>query len=80
MNERIAIITLLTDFGLKDWFVGTMKGVILGICPNARILDLTHDVPPGDVKAGALALAGGCGFFPRGTIHVAVVDPGGAAS
>jgi len=49
MNERIATITLLTDFGLKDWFVGTMKGVILGICPNARILDLTHDVPPGDV-------------------------------
>ena len=80
MKERIALITLLTDFGLTDWFVGTMKGVILGICPNARIIDFTHDVPPGDVRAAAFTLAGGYGFFPPGTIHLAVVDPGVGSS
>jgi S-adenosylmethionine hydrolase len=80
MNERIAIITLLTDFGHQDWFVGTVKGVILGICPPARIIDLTHEVPPGDIRAAAFALASGCGYFPRGTAHVAVVDPGVGSS
>src|SRR5438094_5367892 len=70
------IITLTTDFGHKDWFVGTMKGVILGLNPRARIVDLTHDVPGGDIRAGAFALAAGCRFFPKGSIHVAVVDPG----
>ncbi|MBI5386804.1 MAG: SAM-dependent chlorinase/fluorinase [Verrucomicrobia bacterium] len=70
------IITLTTDFGLSDWFVGAMRGVILGLAPRAQIVDLTHGVPPGDVRAGAFALAAGCRCFPRGTIHVAVVDPG----
>ena len=69
-------ITLTTDFGTSDWFVGTMKGVIGGIAPAARVVDLTHAVPPGDIRAGAFALAAAYHFFPRGTIHVAVVDPG----
>lgn len=53
-----------------------MKGVILGINPRARIVDLTHEIPAGDIESGAFALAAACGFFPKGTIHVAVVDPG----
>lgn len=70
------IITLTTDFGTQDWFVGTMKGVILNIAPDARIVDLTHGIAAGDIRAGAFALAAGCRFFPHGTVHVAVVDPG----
>lgn len=70
------IITLTTDFGTQDWFVGTMKGVILGIAPRAAIVDITHEIPAGDIRAGAFALAAGCRFFPKGTVHVAVVDPG----
>ena len=70
------IITLTTDFGTADWFVGTMKGVILGLQPRAHLVDITHDIPAGDIRAGAFALAASHGFFPRGTVHVAVVDPG----
>ena len=70
------IITLLTDFGLRDAYVGVMKGVILGIAPGASLVDLTHGVPPQDVRAGAFLLMTAFHFFPRGTIHVAVVDPG----
>jgi S-adenosylmethionine hydrolase len=69
-------ITLTTDFGTADWFVGTMKGVVLGTNPRARIVDLTHGVPAGDIRAGAFALAAGCKYLPKGTVHVAVVDPG----
>ncbi|MDE3065997.1 MAG: SAM-dependent chlorinase/fluorinase [Verrucomicrobiota bacterium] len=69
-------VTLTTDFGTRDWFVGTMKGVILAIEPRAVVVDLTHEVPPGDPRAGAFALMAGCRFFPKGTVHVAVVDPG----
>ena len=69
-------ITLTTDFGTRDWFVGAMKGVILGLNPVAKIIDLTHDIPPGDIRAGAFALAASCRFFPKHTIHLAVVDPG----
>ncbi len=72
----MSIITLTTDFGTKDWFVGTLKGVILKLNPKARIVDLTHEISPGDIRAGAFALRAACRFFPRGTIHVAVVDPG----
>src|SRR5512136_1217069 len=72
----MSIITLTTDFGMRDWFVGTMKGVIASINPRATVVDLTHEIPPGDIRAGAFALAAGCRFFPRGTVHVAVVDPG----
>ena len=70
------IITLTTDFGLRDPFVGIMKGVILGICPDARLIDLTHDVAPQDVEGGALALEQAIEFFPLGTVHLAVIDPG----
>lgn len=70
------LITLTTDFGYKDPFVGVMKGVILGINPAARIVDLTHGVAAQDIRGGALALAYSAGYFPAGTIHVMVVDPG----
>ncbi len=70
------IITLTTDFGQQDGFVGTMKGVILGICPDAQLVDITHDIPPQNILAGAFALWRAYAFFPTGTIHVAVVDPG----
>jgi S-adenosylmethionine hydrolase len=70
------IITLTTDFGLRDPFVGIMKGVILSICPTARLVDLTHDVDPQDVLGASLALEAALPFFPDGTVHLAVVDPG----
>lgn len=70
------IITLTTDFGTRDPWVGIMKGVILGICPEARLVDLSHDVAPQDVLEGALCLEAAAPFFPPGTIHLAVVDPG----
>jgi len=74
------VITLLTDFGLDDWFVGTMKGVILERLPTARIVDLTHGVPPGGIRAGAFALMAACRFFPKQSVHLAVVDPGVGSS
>jgi len=70
------IITLTTDFGRHDPFVGIMKGVILSICPSVRLVDLTHDVAPQDILGGALALEAGWPYFPDGTAHLAVVDPG----
>ena len=70
------VIALLTDFGTQDHYAGTMKGVILGICPDATLVDITHDIPPHDVIAGALELAASYKYFPAGTIFVAVVDPG----
>ena len=72
----MSVITLTTDFGTHDWFVGTLKGVIAGIAPRANIIDLSHDLPPGDIRGGAFALAASCRFFPKGTVHVAIVDPG----
>src|SRR5437762_3751741 len=70
------IITLLTDFGSQDYFVGAMKGVILSINPEALIVDITHEIPPQDIQAAAFNLLAGYKSFPDGTIHVAVVDPG----
>jgi S-adenosylmethionine hydrolase len=70
------IVTLLTDFGERDGYVGIVKGVLLGICPAARIIDLSHDIAPQDVTEGALVLASAVAYFPPRTIHVAVVDPG----
>ncbi|MBI2229894.1 MAG: SAM-dependent chlorinase/fluorinase [Deltaproteobacteria bacterium] len=70
------LITLTTDFGYRDPFVGIMKGVIAGINPNARVIDLSHDIPPQDIMAGALMLRHSAPYFPRGTIHVVVIDPG----
>jgi hypothetical protein len=72
----IMLITLTTDFGLQDSFVGIMKGVIAGINPQVRVIDVTHGIPVQNVMAGALALQHSIAYFPRGTIHVAVVDPG----
>jgi S-adenosylmethionine hydrolase len=70
------LITLLTDFGTADYFVGAMKGVILTINPEARIVDITHEIPPQDIGAGAFTLSAVYQTFPAATIHVAVVDPG----
>lgn len=70
------IVSLTTDFGTRDWFVGTMKGVVLGINPRVIVVDLTHEVSPGDIRGGAFALMTGCRYFPKGTVHVVVVDPG----
>lgn len=69
-------ITLLTDFGTADYFVGAMKGVILSINPKAVIADITHEIPAQDIAAGAFTLLAAYNTFPAGTIHVAVVDPG----
>ena len=70
------MITLLTDFGAQDYFVGAMKGVILSANPSALVVDLTHDISPQDVHAAAFNLLACYKDFPSGTIHVAVVDPG----
>src|SRR6185503_10326717 len=70
------VIALLSDFGGEDWFVGALKGVIASIAPRARVIDLTHGIPRGDVRAGAFSLWAAFRTFPRGTVFVAVVDPG----
>ena len=70
------IVTLTTDFGLNDHFVGTMKGVILNIVPEAEIVDISHAVQPFDVLDGALTIAQSYSYFPTATVHVVVVDPG----
>jgi S-adenosylmethionine hydrolase len=69
-------LTLTTDFGLSDHFVGTMKGVILGICPQARIVDISHGVTPFEIGEGAYLIAQAYRYFPKKTVHVVVVDPG----
>lgn len=70
------IVTLTTDFGLNDHFVGTIKGVILSIAPEAEIVDICHSVQPYDILDGALALVQSYSYFPTRTVHVVVVDPG----
>jgi S-adenosylmethionine hydrolase len=70
------VITLTTDFGYSGHFVGAMKGVILKILPDAKVIDITHDVPPFDLREAALTIAGAAPFYATGTIHVVVVDPG----
>jgi len=74
------IITLVTDFGTQDYFVGAMKGVILSQNPSAVIVDITHEVPPQDIQAAAFNLLATYKDFPAGTIHLAVVDPGVGSS
>ncbi len=71
-----AVITLTTDFGTDDPFVGIMKGVILSIHPRAKIIDLTHGIEPQNVLQAALVLKAAISYFPKKTVHVAVVDPG----
>ena len=70
------LITLTTDFGLSDHFVGTLKGVILNIAPEAEIVDISHSVQAFDVLDGALTIAQSYSYFPSGTVHLVVVDPG----
>jgi S-adenosylmethionine hydrolase len=70
------VVALLTDFGLQDHYAGALRGSILAACPEATLVDVTHDVPAHDVAAGALALDGAYPHFPAGTVFVAVVDPG----
>jgi S-adenosylmethionine hydrolase len=70
------LIALLTDFGTSDHYVGAMKGVMLTICPDATLVDISHDVPPHDVLSGALELAACYRYFPPGTVFLVVVDPG----
>lgn len=71
-----AIIALLTDFGLRDGNVGVMKGVILSIAPQARLIDLSHEIEPQDVRQGAIVLGRSAPYFPDGSIFLSVVDPG----
>lgn len=70
------LITLLTDFGTQDVYVGVMKGVIAQICPQAQVIDLTHAIPPQDLLAARFNLLNAYPYFPAGTLHLAVVDPG----
>jgi len=70
------LVTFTSDFGLTDWFVGVVHGVIQSVCPDARIVDLTHAIPPGDVTCAAFVLEAAAADFPAGTVHLAVVDPG----
>jgi S-adenosylmethionine hydrolase len=70
------VVALLTDFGVRDHYAGTMKGVVLGICPDATLVDISHDVPPHDVLSAALELAASYRYFPAGTVFLVVVDPG----
>lgn len=74
------VITFLSDFGQVDTYVGQVKGAILGVLPGARIVDLTHSVPPQDVATGAFLLSSSIDAFPAGSIHLAVVDPGVGSS
>jgi S-adenosylmethionine hydrolase len=71
-----SIITLTTDFGQSDGYVGTMKGVILGICPEASLVDISHEIRPQAVRQAAFVISAAAPYFPEGTVHLVVVDPG----
>ena len=74
------VIALLSDFGTRDHYAGTMKGVMIGICPDVTVVDITHEITAHDVMEGALQLAASCRYFPPGTIFLAIVDPGVGSS
>jgi len=76
MNQDNQIITLLTDFGLKDVYVGVMKGVIIQINPKINIIDLTHEIPSQNIAMSRFCLMNAYSYFPQATVHIAVVDPG----
>lgn len=76
MTSSPGLITLTSDFGWRDPYAAAVKGVIYRINPRLRVIDLTHDIPPQDVFEGSLFLASAMPFFPEGTVHIAVVDPG----
>lgn len=71
-----SLITLITDFGIADTYVGVLKGVILSINPSCTIVDITHQIPPQDISEAAFALMTAYAYFPKGTIHLVIVDPG----
>ncbi|HEX6649204.1 MAG TPA: SAM-dependent chlorinase/fluorinase [Pyrinomonadaceae bacterium] len=75
-SPNLPVLTLLTDFGTADYFTGAVKGAILSVNPLGVIADITHEIPPHDIEAGAFTLLAGYATFPPGTIHMAVVDPG----
>jgi S-adenosylmethionine hydrolase len=75
-REAQPIITLTTDFGQQDGYVGAMQGVILNICPMATLVTITHDIPPQDIRAAAFVLYQAFSYYPAHTIHCVVVDPG----
>ena len=70
------VISIITDFGIEDTYAGVLKGVILSISPGCSIIDITHHIPPQDVRAACFALSTSYKYFPRGTIHLVIVDPG----
>lgn len=76
----MAVLTLLTDFGVEDYYVAAVKGVVLRLAPGTQIVDVSHQVPAGDLLAGAFLLAAAVPWFPEGTVHLAVVDPGVGSS
>src|SRR6187549_2057573 len=74
------LLTLLTDFGTSDYYVAAVKGTILRLAPGSQIVDISHEVPSGDIATGAFLLAAAVPWFPEGTVHLAVVDPGVGSS
>lgn len=72
----MTVLSITTDFGNKNGFTGTMKGVIYGIAPEVKIVDITHEIPAQDIRTGSIALWRAVPYFPAGSVHVAVVDPG----
>jgi len=76
MDRSLPVITLLTDFGLEDEYVGVMKGVMFSICRHALVVDISHSIPPQNILAAAAMIEASYRFFPEGTVHVLVVDPG----
>jgi hypothetical protein len=75
-DNALPIITLTTDFGQQDGYVGAMQGVILDICPTAKLVTISHEIPPQNIRAAAFVLYQAFGYFPAHTIHCVVVDPG----
>lgn len=78
--ERAGVLTLTTDFGTRDHYVGTIKGVVAALAPEVRVFDISHDIPSFDVAEGAFAIAQAYQYYPKGTVHVVVVDPGVGSS
>jgi S-adenosylmethionine hydrolase len=74
--DKTPLVTLTTDFGTADGYVGTMKGVVLGIVPNVQLVDISHEIAPQDVRQAAFVLYTATPFFPRHAVHLVVVDPG----
>ena len=75
-KSKLPLITLTTDFGSKDGFVGIMKGVMLTICPTVQIVDISHEILPHDIRSAAFVIAQSYAYFPENTLHVVIVDPG----